>query len=909
MEANEWVEALDGGWIVLTANRRLARSVERRHDQIKTAAGETVWPTPEILPLSAWLETSWSALLDQSPPALTLLSEDQERVLWEKIVANSPQKGALLWSDSAAHDAQKTAEMLAAWRLSLPESVAEGDEDVLAFWQWSDQFERQCRENSWLSRGRLIEVLVENLEEIPLPKGVFLAGFNEITPIQQRLLDQLAQRGVPHRQWQDLPPTPCGYRVACPDIESEILAASQWSRRQIESRLKGAGERPGKGLTIGIVVPDLQRLRGQIIRLFSDTFYPGRPQQAPFPDQSLFNLSLGVSLSEFPMIHHGLKLLGWSLGSGEWQSSGALLSSPYWGGGESEWNQRALLDARLRQEGGLVFSLAELIEQGNLAHTPLLVKHLSAFQSGCLELEQGAKSQKRPGAWAKWFDKQLKQLGWPGERVLNSHEFQAMESWRKLLAAFSGLELVLGSVNLSEALYQLNQLAAQTIFQPVESEANIHILGVLEAEGEHFDALWILGLTDQVWPSIPQPTPFLPVFFQRQHNLPRSSSQREMRYAKALTQHLLSSANKIIVSYAERDGDLDQRPSPLITHLNSIDFSEISNHDPNLTQTLFIRGGMVERVDCPPPPFADSTSVSGGTGVIKAQSLCPFSAYARFRLLAQPLEEPSPGLNAGQRGEITHESLSLFWQRVVSSTQLKSLSVDQLDQLIEEVTRHSVLKVAARRGKRLHRNYLALEMARQKRLLIHWMAVELSRDTDFEVVERESTRSMEVGGLVIQFRMDRLDKLVGPEVGEEEQVVVDYKTGQVNLKHWFSERPQEPQMLLYGLSCGPHLAALVYGQLSRIKQRYVGLSHRQGIMASLDLLESGRYSPEHPDWPSLLHYWSQVITQLAQQYRQGEAAVDPLPNACDWCPFPLFCRLSERQAPLGSTPLIKEDYS
>ena len=124
-------------------------------------------------------------------------------------------------------------------------------------------------------------------------------------------------------------------------------------------------------------------------------------------------------------------------------------------------------------------------------------------------------------------------------------------------------------------------------------------------------------------------------------------------------------------------------------------------------------------------------------------------------------------------------------------------------------------------------------------------------------------------------------------------MVVDYKTGGVNVSHWFSHRPQEPQMLLYALSNAKNLAAVVYGQLRSGKQGYVGLAHAEGIMPSLELLESGRYHQELLDWPDLLADWSRVVGDLASQYCRGDATVDPLPNGCDWCELSMLCRVDE----------------
>ena len=51
--------ALAEGAVVVTPNRRLARSLHREFDLAQRAAGRAAWPTPEILPYAIWLETLW----------------------------------------------------------------------------------------------------------------------------------------------------------------------------------------------------------------------------------------------------------------------------------------------------------------------------------------------------------------------------------------------------------------------------------------------------------------------------------------------------------------------------------------------------------------------------------------------------------------------------------------------------------------------------------------------------------------------------------------------------------------------------------------------------------------------------------------------------------------------------------
>ena len=115
-----------------------------------------------------------------------------------------------------------------------------------------------------------------------------------------------------------------------------------------------------------------------------------------------------------------------------------------------------------------------------------------------------------------------------------------------------------------QAVDHLRDLALATVFQPERAEAPIQIMGVLEAAGMSFDALWVSGLTAEAWPAAARPNPYLPVRWQRQHALPRSSPERELEYARALTAQFATAAPQVVFSSATRSGEQALQSSALI---------------------------------------------------------------------------------------------------------------------------------------------------------------------------------------------------------------------------------------------------------------------------------------------------------------------------------------------------------
>jgi CRISPR/Cas system-associated exonuclease Cas4 (RecB family) len=48
--------------------------------------------------------------------------------------------------------------------------------------------------------------------------------------------------------------------------------------------------------------------------------------------------------------------------------------------------------------------------------------------------------------------------------------------------------------------------------------------------------------------------------------------------------------------------------------------------------------------------------------------------------------------------------------------------------------------------------------------------------------------------------------------------------------------------------------------------------------------------------------WARALEKLAEEFLEGEAAVDPRPHACKQCHFQALCRIAELNlAPIGSS--------
>ena len=173
--------------------------------------------------------------------------------------------------------------------------------------------------------------------------------------------------------------------------------------------------------------------------------------------------------------------------------------------------------------------LAERQAAEGVALCPQSLAALAAFT----EASNAAPRKLPPGRWAAVFRGCLAALGWPGERSLSSHEFQARRAFGEVLDGFGRFDALLGPLNFSEAVRRLGQLCRQRLFQPeTRGRPAIQVLGVLESAGLCFDGLWVMGMNDDQWPPPPRPNPLLPADVLRAAGASHASAEVELDFAR-----------------------------------------------------------------------------------------------------------------------------------------------------------------------------------------------------------------------------------------------------------------------------------------------------------------------------------------------------------------------------------------
>src|SRR6185295_2826429 len=138
--------------------------------------------------------------------------------------------------------------------------------------------------------------------------------------------------------------------------------------------------------------------------------------------------------------------------------------------------------------------------------------------------------------------------------------------------------------------------------------------------------------------------------------------------------------------------------------------------------------------------------------------------------------------------------------------------------------------------------FAEIEKRRLAKLALDWLDLERLRG-DFSVFDTEAKRTIEIGGLRLGGRLDRVDETAGGE-----RIVIDYKTRAPGASAWLGERPDEPQLPLYPLAAEPGARAIAFAQVKAGDMRFVALAADKDILPGAQGLPNGRLKRAEQSW-------------------------------------------------------------
>ena len=865
---------------VVTATNRLAQHLRHRYDLWQSELGQAVWHTPQVMPQADWLSVLFERLqFAGALPDVGLLDSHQAYWLMHQVIAQSAEGQYSLQAD------QLTAPVLSAWQLcqSYLLDVADAAFDTQIDYQmlrvWGQAYQLACDHLALIDRATLPTLLTHYLPQYPhlLPQQLILCGFDDVTPQLQRLLATLEAAGCGWELYQS--PAPRGELVIqhFSNAEEEMRAMAAFADTFLQRH---------PGARIACVVPNLAQVQQDIDRLFAEQLRSPEHSPQTLPLQPLYTLSAGKNLLNYPLVRTAWQLLQSLLGELPLHNLSSLLRSPFLGYAETELASRANLDALLHTGNKATFTLNEITALASTRSVQGFPCYCEYFAQILRAIENTlpAPLSQAPSLWLQHFRQLLSDTGWPGERQLNSHEFQMAEAMLRALDKLAQLDVTHPVVSLNQALQMVQQIWQHTIFQVANKAAPIHILGPLEITGLNFDAVWVMGLTAQSWPGPANPNPFIPQSLQQALNMPHASAARELNFCELLTEQFVRAGKTVHFSYPRMDGETPLSPSPL---LNSLAITASPGPAPR-TESLHLATDTLETVTPTvdrAPALAAEETIRGGTHILKSQAACPFQAFAYYRLGAREIGQIATGIDARHRGLLIHRSLELIWTALGSQATLAQMPETERLTLVERSIAQSLEELTQTPLQQIGGTLAALEHTRLQRLLLRWLALELDRPP-FSVVATEQRQQIQLGDLTLNMMLDRIDK-----VGDN-YLIIDYKTSKPSVYAWFGERPDEPQLPLYCISAQQPVDGLVFAEVRTEQPRLKGVASDTTLVPNTktpaDLNLDGL-----DDWTTLTTYWDKVLHQLANDFSRGVAEVDPKhpTSVCQFCALHSLCRI------------------
>ncbi|HEX4944607.1 MAG TPA: PD-(D/E)XK nuclease family protein, partial [Usitatibacteraceae bacterium] len=430
-----------------------------------------------------------------------------------------------------------------------------------------------------------------------------------------------------------------------------------------------------------------------------------------------------------------------------------------------------------------------------------------------------------------------------------------------------------------------------TLFQPESPDVPIQVLGILESAGLDFDHLWVMGLTDDAWPLAARPNPFLPIRVQRAAGIPEADAASSFALDQRITQGWLRAAPEVVVSHSRARGDAEVAPSPLIAGVAQAD-GELRGTEPLAAWRDAIHGAAaLERLVDERGPALAGAAGAGGTALFRDQAACPFRAFAAHRLGSASPEVPQPGLSAADRGTLLHAVLAAAWEALRDKGRLDSTRDDELDAILVPAADAALEKIRRRRPHALDGRFAILERQRLVSLAREWLRFERVRG-DFTVASTEGEVPATFGGVTVNVKLDRLDRLASGGCA-----IIDYKTGSASVSGWLGPRPDEPQLPLYALASGEDVAAVAIARVKVGENEFKGLARAENLLQGVTLVTKSRarLAANYADWAALREGWQRELDALGRAFAAGDARLDPKrgEKTCAGCDQALLCRVAE----------------
>lgn len=875
---------IEQGYTLLTPNFRLARRIKVEWDEQRIAAGERTWEPLLVQPLEAWLLAQWELAVsnNQLPPA-TPLTAAQALELWRQVISEQQSQlndFQLLQPSGAAELAAQARDSLLRWRVDKRgndiRSLFKLDEDCSTFLQWLESFEKRLVGDRLCT---LTDCLVQLIElDGRSPAGpVALVEFDLLAPVLQAALAACCN------EVKDVSPAHSeAERVVHPfnDKRLELQTVASWAAKL---------HRTSPDTTIGIVLSDMAADRVPLEYLLRREFDCLGDNYASLP----VNFSTGITLDQAPLVRDALAAIAMGLQETTVSAVEAVMRSRFLDLCDAHGALAQRFIRQLYAQGRAVVSVTDVRNQANAVQLGDVKGLLLARRLDALQGLPSLRIKALPSIWLERFSEILNAWGWPGNQSLDSIEFQQQALWQRTIDDYATFDIVCEPLHFGAALDLLRDCCRRQVSQPQTLDGPIQVLGPLEAAGLTFKHLWLCGMQGSSWPASPRPNPFIPISLQTRLQMPHANPEREWAFAETLLQQYARTSKVMHASYCKQVDGVPDLPSALLK-----DFATQAIAEPPLVPTQWVESHtnrvLLQLADHSAPRLdpEQQSAITGGSSLLENQAQCPFRAFARHRLQVEALGVFHVALSEAERGSVLHEALNALWRELRDCATLRALDEAQVRSTVMRAVKAAIATVPNHLQRKLGSAYWRLEQQRLGALLHEWLEVERQRDA-FTVAQREVDMTLELAGLPIRMRVDRVD-----ELADGSRMIIDYKSGKSSVKDWLGDRPAKPQLPLYSIAEPATVASLAFASVRARECRFVGLGQTAtapGIGTDLSrVIDSATGTG---DWAELNEHWRSTLERLAYEFVAGEAQVDPLaPSSCDWCGLQPLCRIDDGES-------------
>ncbi|WXT99481.1 MAG: hypothetical protein Ctma_0180 [Catillopecten margaritatus gill symbiont] len=785
---------------------------------------------PKSLSWQQYLQETWHSLEPNTEKRL--ISNNESRTLIEQSMMKLGQVNVdnRLLDEVIKNNDYCTAHLIEYTELSQTKIT-----NCTLFVEWMEYYQQTKRDKNLLDANDLPVLIIKQSADLAPP---YIYGFKTLTPVQSLLLDKIGYQVLKAQE----KPTQIDNQIF-QTTDDEILASALWAKNL-------NAQHPND--PIAIVCPTLNREHYQIKSIFDQVFADTLIETG----QKSYNISLGLPLSDYPLIRHLLDILQLSAQLQRnyisTETFNAVMASPYIAHAQAEQSGRAVLVNKVLKFAKTHFKFSKLEELLNaVPQTKAMLESVIA---------QASKNKQRHDLWLSSFDNFLQIWGFATDRTLSSTEYQLFNKYQTARFGLNQLAEISTAVTITAAISDLKKWLSQVIFQAQSAKTPIQILGSLEAEGLVFNHAWVVGMSDEFLPVALNAPRFIPSDIAQAHQIPHSNFELITKDAQDTLNNLTHLADTVIFSYAKTHFESEQQPSPLL------EFTHETQSFTREYQTIT----MENLTDIKVNPLTDM-QVRGGVGILKDQMACAFKGFAH-RLKTQTFDDPHIGLNRMEQGNIIHRALQYFYQDITTQSALLALNDADLNALIKQ-------KITSALEYHNESGFKQVEKIRVANIIRQFIEVEKFREP-FTVTSTEEEITANIAGLQFTTRLDRLDTM---ENGDT--IIFDYKIGTPSINSWIGTAIKEPQLPIYAISNDTQGIAFI--QLNADKVDIKGLSKDP------ESLPKQRKNNTQPKWDEQITLWQKTLNTASQNFQIGKAEIAPIKGACDYCEFDPLCRVGK----------------